>query len=269
MEEPNLDDQIAGARAYEALHVPALFRQWCPRVLDAAGVAIGHRVLDVACGTGVLAREAAVRVGSPGLVTGVDPGRGMLTVAKELAPHIEWQDGTAESLPFPDRSFDAVVSQFGLMFFTDRTQALREMIRVLKPGGRLTVAVWDSLEKSDAFPVEVELIERLAGQAAADALRAPFALGDRDTLIGLFENSEVTSVDIETHNGTARFPNVRTMIEADLRGWLPIMGVLLKEEQIEGILKAAEIALAEYVNEDGCVVFNAPAQIVTCVAGAK
>ena len=268
MQEPSLDDQIGGARAYEDLHVPALFKQWCPRVLDAAGIDRGHRVLDVACGTGVLAREAADRVGSSGRVAGVDPGRGMLTVAQELAPRVEWKEGMAESLPYPDRSFDAVVCQFGLMFFADRPQALREMIRVLKPGGRLAVAVWDSLENSEAYPVEVDLLERLAGAGAANALRAPFVLGDRQALISLFEESGIGSAGVETYNGTARFPDIRTMVEADLRGWLPVMGVVLAEKHIEDILKEAESALAEYVTEDGRVVFNSPAHIVTAVASA-
>jgi hypothetical protein len=127
----------------------------------------------------------------------------------------------------------------------------------------LSVAVWDSLENSEAYPVEVKLLERLAGEAAADALRAPFLLGDRDALVDLFAGSGVESVGVETHNGTARFPSIRTMVEADLRGWLPIMGVLLPEEQIQIILKEAESALAKYVTEDGRIVFKSPAHIVT------
>ena len=245
--EPNLADQIEGARAYEGLHVPALFEQWCPRVLDAAGVEVGQSVLDVACGTGVLAREATARVGPAGRVAGVDPGAGMLAVAGELAPNVEWQEGTAESLPFRDQSFDAVVSQFGLMFFSDRTKALSEMVRVLKPGGRLAVAVWDSLDNSDAYPIAVKLLERLAGDDAANALRAPFVLGDKDALVALFEDSGVESVGIETVIGEARFPSIKTMVEADLRGWLPVMGVFLNEDQIQSILEEAETALAEYV----------------------
>ena len=94
MNEPTLDDQIASARAYEELYVPALFAQWCPRVLDAVGLKPGDRVLDVACGTGVLAREAAARVGPGGFVAGVDPGLGMLAVAQERAPGVEWREGT-------------------------------------------------------------------------------------------------------------------------------------------------------------------------------
>lgn len=268
MNEPGSNEQIAGARAYEALHVPALFRRWCPRVLDAAGVTDGDRVLDVACGTGVLAREAAVRVGAAGSVAGVDPGRGMLAVARELAPEIEWREGTAESLPYPDQSFDAVVSQFGLMFFSDRPRALREMIRVLKPGAGLAVAVWDCLENSEAYPEEVELLHRIAGKAAADALRAPFVLGDKAGLIALFEASGAESVRVETHTEVASFPSIRTMVEADLRGWLPVMGVVLQDDQIERILSDAENVLAKYVAADGKVVFKSPAHIVTGVAGA-
>ncbi|MCB1685135.1 MAG: methyltransferase domain-containing protein [Pseudomonadales bacterium] len=268
MHKADIDGQIAGARAYEALHVPAVFRQWCPRVLDAAGVARDNRVLDVACGTGILAREAALRVGPAGSVAGVDPGQGMLAVAKELAPDIEWREGTAESLPFPDRSFDAVVSQFGLMFFADRSQALREMIRVLKPGAGLAVAVWDSLERSEAYPEVVALLQRHAGRAAADALRAPFVLGDKAELTDLFETAGVESVNAETLTGRAHFPSIRTMVEADLRGWLPVMGIFLPEERIDSILNEAESVLSKYVDANGRVVFKSPAHIVTGIAGA-
>jgi len=158
-----VEEGMAAASAYEELHVPALFEQWAPRVVDIAQVHAGNRVLDVACGTGVLAREAASRVGPEGFVAGIDPNPGMLVVAERLDSSVRWQEGVAESLPYDEGSFDAVVSQFGLMFFQDRSAALREMQRVLVPGGRMAVAVWESLERSEAYPIEVELLERVAG----------------------------------------------------------------------------------------------------------
>src|SRR5262249_55468231 len=121
--------QIAAATAYEALFIPGLFGPWAPVVADLARIKSGDRVLDIACGTGVLAREAAARTGPTGHVAGLDPHAGMLAVARDLSPAIDWRDGTAEALPFPDRSFEVVVSQFGLMFFTDRDKAIREMLR--------------------------------------------------------------------------------------------------------------------------------------------
>jgi SAM-dependent methyltransferase len=142
------------------------------------------------------------------------------------------------------------------MFFADREQALREMRRVTKPGGRIAVAVWDRLENSGAYPVEVELLERLAGTRAADALRAPFVLA------ALFERAGLASVSITTRSGPASFPSVRTMVEADLRGWLPVMGVDLDEDLIARILREAEDMLARFVTPDGRVAFDSPAHVV-------
>lgn len=256
-------EQVAAATAYEQLHVPALFEQWAVPLLDAAGVTAGQRVLDVACGTGVLARAAAARVGAEGAATGLDPQPGMLAVAAERTPGVTWRAGTAEDLPFEDAAFDAVLSQFGLMFFGDRARAIGEMLRVLRPGGGLAVAVWDALENSAAYPEAVDLLERRAGSAAADALRAPFVLGDAEKLHVLFEAAGVDEVSVTPHVGTARFPSVRTMVEADLRGWLPVMGVTLDDALIEALLAEAETVLAPYVQPSGEAVFEAPALVVS------
>lgn len=118
------------------------------------------------------------------------------------------------------------------MFFTDRRQAPREMLRVLAPGGRLAVAVWDSLDNIPAYASEVALLEQTADRRAADALRAPFVLGDRKNLAALFAEGGAPSPEITTHHGVAQFPSIHTMVEADLRSWLPVMGVILTEDQI-------------------------------------
>ena len=263
MDDSRLQAEVAGARAYEELHVPALFSEWTARVLDAAEVAADARVLDVACGTGVLTRAAAMQVGAPTSVVGVDPNPGMLTVARQLNDEIDWRQGTAEALPCDDSSFDHVVSQFGMMFFVDRSRAIEEMLRVLVPGGRLAIAVWDSLENSPAYSREVELLDRMAGSAAANALRAPFVLGDRGELRALVEDAGALDPKAITPMGRANFPSIRSMVEADLRGWLPVMGVDLEEDLIQAVLAEAERELADFVAPGGRMEFDSPAHIVS------
>lgn len=263
MSDPTLQPQIDAANAYEQLFVPALFRQWAPLVADAARIEPGKRVLDVACGTGVLAREAYKRVGPTGHVAGIDRTAGMIALAKQLTPEVEWREGTAESLPFADGSFDAVVSQFGLMFFNDKIQAIREMLRVLTSGGRVAVAVWDSLDNIPAYAAVDKLLDQTVGDQAADALKAPFVLGDRNELTKLFSEGGVRAVDVTTHEGAAHFPSIRVMVEADLRGWLPVMGVNLTEDQISNILNEAEHTLSAYAAADGQVNFSISAHLVT------
>jgi SAM-dependent methyltransferase len=263
MREPGLKIPLDAAKAYEAFLVPALFGQWSVKVADAAEIQAGVRVLDVACGTGILGREVFSRTGLKGRVVGIDRDPGMIAVAKQLAPGIDWREGEAEALPFPDRSFDAVVSQFSLMFFRDRHQALREMLRVVTPAGRVAVAVWDSLTQIPAYASEVAILEHTAGRRAADALRAPFVLGNGKDLARLFTEAGAAQTEITTQQGMANFPSIRSMVEADLRGWLPLMGVILTEEEINRILHAAEQALASYATADGRVRFPLSAHIVT------
>lgn len=263
MNQTPMQTQIDAANAYEALMVPALFARKAVEVADAAKLAAGERVLDVACGTGMLSREAAARVGAAGFVAGLDRNEGMLHVAKQLAPQIEWHCGIAESLPFPDQSFDAVVSQFGLMFFQDRAGAIREVLRVLRPSGRFAIAVWNSLANIPAYAIETRLLEQMAGSKAAEAVSAPFVLGNRDDLLKLFKDAGAPPTEITTTRSQAMFPSVKVMLEADLRGWLPMAGVVLSEETIKRILEAAERDLAKYVAADGTVSFECSALIVT------
>lgn len=250
----------SAAEVYEEFFVPALFREWPPRLLDAARVAAGQRVLDVACGTGVLARAARERVGERGSVVGLDLNPGMLAVARRVEPRVEWREGRAEDLPFPDASLDAVVSQFGLMFFEDRPRALGEMQRVLKPGGRLAVAVWDSIERSPGYAAMNELLLAELGPAAAATLLAPFSLGDQATLRPILAQAGLASATVATHQGTARFPSLESWLHTDVRGWT--LADQIDDPTFARLLRAAEKHLARFRHADGTIAFPTPAHVI-------
>ncbi|MFF2028243.1 class I SAM-dependent methyltransferase, partial [Streptomyces sp. NPDC058171] len=149
---------LEAAEFYESAFVPAFFAQWAPILCDAAGVAPGQRVLDVGCGTGIVARTAADLVVPDGTIVGVDLNEAMLTVARRVVrPDIEFRQGNADALPLPDQSFDTVLCQMSLMFFPDRPQALLEMARVVTPGGRVAVAVPGALDAQPAFAPFVDM----------------------------------------------------------------------------------------------------------------
>jgi len=251
----------SAAEVYEEFFVPALFLEWAGRVADAAQLAPGQKVLDVACGTGALTCEVAPRLEPGGSAAGLDRNEGMLAVARRKAPAVEWRLGRAERLPFPDHAFDAVVSQFGLMFFEDRVAALTEMGRVLRPGGRLAVAVWDSLDRTPGYAAMTALLERLFGARVANELRAPYVLGDPDTLRALFAQAGLQQVEIRTPAGTARFPSIESWVHTDVRGWT--LADLIDDAQYRTLLREAERELIAYVQPDGTVTFRAPAHIVT------
>lgn len=251
----------SAADIYEEFFVPALFGDWTARVSEAAELKPGDRVLDVACGTGVLAREASTRVRPGGSVVGVDINDGMLTVARRKSSEVEWRQGQAESLPFDNSSFSAVVSQFGLMFFEDRIVALREMWRVLEPGGRLVVAVWDSLEKTPGYAAVTVLLQRMFGDKIADGMRAPFNLGDTELLQSLFVAAEISHARVHTMEGTAHFPSIESWIHTDVKGWT--LADLIDDAQYEALQQEAQTELKRFVRSDGSVEFRAPAHIVT------
>ncbi len=207
--------QVGGnaAETYERQLVPAMFAPWAPKLVDLAGVRPGERVLDVACGTGVVTRLAAERAGSAGRVVGLDINPAMLAVARALPPvggaPVEWLEASALAMPLPDAAFDAVLCQQGLQQFPDRPAALREMRRVLAHDGRLAVSVWSRIEGSPRMAALAEALERHAGPEAANNRRAPFALGDPAQLHDLLAGAGFREVRVRTLAETARFPSPR------------------------------------------------------------
>lgn len=257
------EDLVEAGRSYESLFVPALFDAWTGHLVAGAGIREGSHVLDVACGTGVLARSALARVGASGRVVGADPAPGMLAVALEIEPTIEWVLCSAEALAVDDAAFDCVISQFGMMFFKDRRRSASEMFRVLKPGGSLAIATWRAVEHNPAYARIISLMEARVGRTAADALRLPYSLGVAEDVMAVLEGSGFSEVAVDVKTEAARFPSAHQMVEADLRGWLPLFGVLLSEEEINEVLIESDKVLEEYVGPLGEVVFPTSAHIFT------
>lgn len=248
------------AEIYDAFFVPALFGQFTDPVLDRAGVTVGDRVLDVGCGTGVLARAARHRVGATGLVAGVDPNEGMLAVARRADDSVDWRTGAAERLPFEDKTFTRTVSQFAAMFFVDRTQALAEMARVTTGGGSVTTATWSHLDQTPGYAAMVSLIADEFGDTAADALRAPYVLGEHQQMRELLSplGGDLAISDVE---GTARFSSIADWVHTDVRGWT--LADLVDEAAEAALISRAERELAAFVATDGTVAFPAPAIVAT------
>ena len=250
------------ADVYDEQFVPALFSQWGPVLCSAAGVAAGQRVLDVACGTGALTVAVADRVLPDGAAIGLDANSEMLAVARRKHGAIQWHEGRAESLPFDDATFDAVVSQFGLMFFDDRIAALREMRRVLRPGGRLAVAVCDAMDHSPGYASFAALLDRLFGKRIGDAFRAPFVLGNTDALRALCVDAGISAANIVQRKGSVRFKSIDALVSTE-RACVWTLGGALDEGQFERLRREAQSTFAPFVDASGMVAFEMPALIIT------
>ena len=209
-------DSRTPAQVYEQFFVPGMFVSCTAALLEIAPPGRGDRVLDVACGTGVVARAAANVVGEDGRVEAIDLRPGMIEVARALddAQRIEWRVGDALSLDFGDEAFDIVFCQQGVQFFADRMQAMREKRRVLNAGGRVGIAVWQGLDRNDLFRslIEVEATHLETVGMTYEDLAASFLFGDPDALHALISDAGFSKVHVEQRTIEARFP-VRDFVE--------------------------------------------------------
>lgn len=250
--------QVSGSapEVYELELVPAIFAPWAPLVVDLGRPRQGDRVLDLACGTGIVARTAAQRVGPAGAVVGVDLNPGMLKVARSLRPAgrhcgapVEWQEASADKLPFPNASFDVAYCQLGLQFFADRAAALREIHRVLVADGRLALMVWCGLDESPGFAVLADMLGRHVGPAAAAIMRAPFGLSNFDELADLVGDAEFCDVAIQKRVGTVRFPSIEKLVLSYAIG-SPLAGLVSQADPAarEALVDDVRQALGEYTS---------------------
>jgi SAM-dependent methyltransferase len=237
------------AEFYEATFVPALFAEWAPLLVEASEVQPGHRVLDVACGTGVVARAAAARVGGAGEVAGVDRSQAMLDVAARQLPDATFHLGDAGRLPFAEDGFDRVLCQASLMFFPDPGAALAEMARVVAPDGRVGLQVWGRLESSSGFLAFVEVAARHAGPDAIGLLTTYFAHGDLDRLTHLFDMAGLEVTSTITRVGAMRYGSIDEFITTEVES--TPLAARLDPNTYDRIRTDAQQALAAFVGSDG------------------
>ena len=248
------------AEFYESTFVPALFAEWADRMVDAAEVAPGRTALDVGCGTGVVARTVADRIGATGDVAGLDRNPAMLAVARRLRPDLRWHLGDAGALPFADDTFDLVLSQAALMFFADRTAALREMGRVAGARGRVVLQVPGRLAASPGYLALTDVVARHAGPAARELLAAYFAVGEPDLLGRLCDTAGLVIDRFETWTGATRLDSVDTFLTVEL---LPVADRLDRAAR-DRVVADCRTALAPFVDAAGAVA--APIEVQLIVA---
>ena len=191
------------AQAYEELLVPRMFEPWSKLLLSEAKLSSGEIVLDVACGPGTVARMASSMVGPEGNVTATDISPPMLDVArsKPQAPNsapIEYVESPAHPLKVNENLFDLTVCQQGLQFFPEKVDALKEMARATRPGGRIAIAVWGSLKQNPIMGEVHAALQETIPMHIADIMKAPFSLNDSEKLMDLARKAGLDNIEVKT-----------------------------------------------------------------------
>ena len=253
--------------AYEQYLVPPMFEPWAERLVDRLDVREGDRVLDVGCGTGVLARRAAVRVGDRGTVAGLDVNEGMLEVARSVAPEgrpaIDWRRGDAAALPFGSERSDAVGCQQALQFVGDPTAALRECHRVLVPGGRVAASVWRPLRFNPGYVELAAALKEHVGDAAAAVMESPFPPWDGNRLLAFARDAGFHEPSVTIEVGSMRYPSAEEFVRREAASSPlsePLGGVA--EEVRDALVRDVGDRLREYTDDEG-VVFPMEAYVLT------
>jgi ubiquinone/menaquinone biosynthesis C-methylase UbiE len=201
-----------GPANYQGFLVPGMFTPFAARLIADLEITPGSAVLDLACGTGVVSRLAAQAAGTAGTVTGVDIGAPMLEVARSQSADadsasITYLEGSALDLPAADRSFDFATCHHGFQFFPDRVAAIKELHRVLRPGGRVAIACWTRLEDTPVFKAICEALQLHVSEQAGQMMNSPFSVPGTE-LTGLLEAAGFTQVQVECVELIASFQAV-------------------------------------------------------------
>lgn len=254
-------NQASFPEMYERWLVGPFFRPWVEIALDELAVSPRDRVLDVACGTGIVARVARERLGDAGYIVGVDLSPDMLAVARAVAPDIDWREGSAAALPLQTgEQFDVVVCQQRLQFFPDKPAAAGEMRRALAKGGRLAVATW----RPD---VEIPLmrdLRRIAESRLGTIADQRHSYGNAAPLEGLLRHAGFHDVRVKTISRSIRFEDGTPFLRLNAMALVGMSAVGKATDEperkriVEAIVSESAPVLRRYADGLGWLSSSAP-----------
>ncbi|HZU42098.1 MAG TPA: methyltransferase domain-containing protein [Terriglobales bacterium] len=248
-------------------------RQMTEAIVEEVRVDPGMKVLDVACGTGEPAISLAGLVGESGHVVGIDISGEPLKLAVQRAQqrglsNIEFRQGDAHELPFPDHSFDRISSRLGVMFFGDLPRAFREMHRVLRPAGRIALLVWGPMQQPYFESTALTIVNMIPGAKIPEAATAMFRFGDAGVLKGGLEGAGFREVEEKLRTVDWTWPGTPEEVwEYFQQATVPFRPLLqgIPEEQRERVNQAVLEQIRKYY--DGTKInFTATARIATGIA---
>lgn len=236
------------ALAYHEYLGPAMFVPMSEVTLAAAKPQPGERVLDVACGSGIVTARLPPLVGSTGTVVGLDSNPAMLAVARAEAPpegpQIQWRQGNGMAIDLPSASFDLLVCQQGLQFFPDKAAGAGEFRRVLAAGGRAVVACWQALPEQTFFATMVRSVARNLGVTEQQAA-VPFSFGDAIALRDLLANAGFLRVELHSYVIDARFPQPEKLIRMTAGAGAAVMPEVYAHADLDELVRSVTADCAE------------------------
>ena len=243
------------AKIYEEQKVPTVFRPLAELTLQRVDVPKGARIIDVACGTGIVARLLSEKVGDSGSIVGVDLNAVMIEAAQRYSQvsNIEWRQGDVVNLPFEDNNFDLAFCQQGLQFFPDKIAALNEVRRVLAPGGSLVLTVWSSI--SPLFAAIADAVGRYVSDEASTSALSPYAFRDIAVIKALVLEAGFAGIQTENLVVERRIGPAKESIPNEIFGGSvgPFVAKLDESTQ-KALFDDIGEALRGFVEHDGIVV---------------
>jgi ubiquinone/menaquinone biosynthesis C-methylase UbiE len=252
------------ADIFENMLVPSIFRPWGLDMLDRVPVSASDRVVDVGCGTGILARLVRERAGPQTDVQGVDLSALMIGKARAIAPDIGWHEAGAEKMPLPDQSFDVALCQQAFQFFPDRDAAAREMHRVLTRGGRVAISTWRPIEECELFYGLDQAATRLFGPR----VDRRHAFGDGAAIGSILAAAGFRDIHAQVITRAEHVSDARTFVRLNLGATYPPINEMSdaeRESAIDAMMREAADTLEQFAHGRG-LVHPMKANLVTAVA---